>query len=44
MANGLVGVVIPPACVPDILDERVGEVSHTGTVAKQVDGDVEVGI
>lgn len=44
VANGLVGVVIPPSGIPDVLDEIVGEVSHTGTVAKQVDGDVEVGI
>ena len=44
VANGLVGLVIPPSCIPYILDEGIGEVSNTGTVAKQIDGDVEIGI
>ena len=44
VANGLVGLVIPPSCIPYILDERIGEVGNTGTVAKQIDGDVKVGI
>ena len=44
VANGLVGLVIPPSCIPYVLDERIGEVGNTGTVTKLVDGDVEVGI
>ena len=44
VADGLVGLVIPPSCIPYILDEGIGEVSYTGTVAEQIDGDVKVGI
>ena len=44
MADGLVGLVIPPSCIPYVLDECIGEVGNTGTVAKQIDGDVEIGI
>lgn len=44
VTNGLVGVVIPPSCIPNVLDKLVAEVCHTGTVAEQIDGDVEVGI
>lgn len=42
VANSLVGLVIPPTCIPHVLDEGVGEVSHTGTVTKLVDGEVQV--
>ena len=42
VANGLVGRVVPPSCIPNATDEGVGEMGDTGTVAQLVDGEVEV--